>query len=136
MHRNLDNLVARASVVEAENAPLWPVGRGDDRRPAPRRSCWLRTVRRVDYADRLGLVRATTWILVGRHDPQTPLACAEELAAGIPVNTQVVFQRSGHAPFVEEPRRFAETMAAALGPGGGADRGDDTTAGERQPGGL
>jgi proline iminopeptidase len=58
--------------------------------------------------------RAPTLLLVGRHHPETPLPCSEELYEGIPDARLVVFERSGHSPFVEEARLVAETMDAFL----------------------
>jgi proline iminopeptidase len=43
---------------------------------------------------------------LARHDPQMPPACSEELARGIPEVQLVVFEKSGHYPFMEEPEAF------------------------------
>lgn len=50
-------------------------------------------------------------LLAGRHDPQTPLACSQELVAGIPNAALRIFEHSGHAPFVEEPALVREALA-------------------------
>lgn len=114
VHKRLDNLVERASFVDQRHVALHAVAPGDWRRPAPARAKWLRQVRRVDYADRLTEVAAPTLLLVGRHDPQTPLPCSTELAAGIGGAELVVFEHSGHAPFIEESERFAAVVGAFL----------------------
>lgn len=114
VHKRLDNLVEAASFVDPRHIERWTIEPGDARRPPPPRAAWLRSVRGVDYKPRLDEVRAPTLIMVGRHDPQTPPACAEELAAGIRGARMVVFERSGHAPFVEEPERFSREVAAFL----------------------
>lgn len=114
VHKSLDNLIEVASYVDRSHVELWGVAPGDRRRLAPPRAQWMRLVRSVDYADRLGEVQVPTLLLVGRHDPQTPVACAEELAAGISDQEMVVFERSGHTPFVEEPGRFSEVVGEFL----------------------
>jgi pimeloyl-ACP methyl ester carboxylesterase len=61
---------------------------------------------RLDSRARLGAVRAPALVLAGRCDPQLPPDCAQELARGLPNAHLVVFARSGHYPFVEEPDAF------------------------------
>jgi proline iminopeptidase len=114
VHKRLDNLVEQASFVDQRHVELWTVEPGDSKRPSPPRSAWLRAVRQVDYASRLGVVNAPTMLLVGRHDPQTPLACSEQLVAGIPSASLHIFEHSGHSPFVEEPARFRQELAGFL----------------------
>jgi pimeloyl-ACP methyl ester carboxylesterase len=53
-------------------------------------------------------------LIVGRHDPQTPVRVSRALHQRIPDSQLVVFQRSGHAPFLEEPERFTEVLTAFL----------------------
>jgi hypothetical protein len=43
--------------------------------------------------------------------PQAPVPCSEELATGIPSARLVIFERSGHYPFVEERSSFQQTLA-------------------------
>jgi pimeloyl-ACP methyl ester carboxylesterase len=57
-----------------------------------------------------------TLILCGRHDPQYPLSCSEELAAGIRAARLVVFERTGHYPFLEEPEAFWQSVDEFLVP--------------------
>jgi len=75
-------------------------------RPAHPRTRWALGARRLDYAPRLGEIHAPTLLLVGRHDPQMPPVCSEELARGILEARLVVFEKSGHYPFIEEPEAF------------------------------
>ena len=114
VHKRLDNLIELASFVDQSHVELWTIDRGDSKRPPPPRSAWLRAVRQVDYASRLGDVQAPTLLLVGRHDPQTPLACSQELAAGIPDASLLIFEHSVHSPFIEEPARFRQELATFL----------------------
>lgn len=59
-------------------------------------------------------MRVPTLVLAGRHDPQCPPVCSEELAAGIPDSRLVVYGRSGHVPFVEEPAAFVAALRPFL----------------------
>lgn len=106
-HKRLLQLIKDASYVDKSQIPRIAIEAGDNRRPAPVRDRWPTVARRLDYSRRLGQVRAPTLVGVGRFDPQAPVACSEELARGIPRARLVIFERSGHYPFVEEPRRFA-----------------------------
>jgi proline iminopeptidase len=55
---------------------------------------------------RLGEIAVPTLITVGRDDFITPPSRAEIMHAGIPGSELVIFERSGHYPFVEEPEAF------------------------------
>ena len=68
----------------------------------------------LSYADRLGEVQAPTLILAGRHDPEASVACSEELVQGIADGRLVIFEDSGHAPFIEEMPRFVAEVEAFL----------------------
>lgn len=63
-----------------------------------------------DLESQLGQIRVPTLILVGRHDPQCPLANSERMAAAIPGARLVICEHSGHFPYLEEP----EVARAAL----------------------
>ena len=114
VHTRLDNLVKQASFVNDSYIELWEIEPGDEHRPPPPRSKWLNTVRQVDYKIRLSEIRASTLVLVGRYDPQTPLPCSQELQAGILDSRLVMFEHSGHSPFIEESQRFTETVGRFL----------------------
>ena len=54
-------------------------------------------------------------VLVGRRDAILPLNHSEMLSQLIPKAKLVVFDRSGHFPFIEEPERFVAAVRAFLG---------------------
>jgi len=62
---------------------------------------------RHDVSARLGEISAPTLVVVGQDDFITPPTQAERLARGIPRAELVVFEESGHMPYVEEPEAFA-----------------------------
>ena len=66
----------------------------------------LPTLGGYDLRQRLGEIDVPALVLVGRHDWITSVHQAEELVAGLPRGKLVVFEESGHYPFIEEPTRF------------------------------
>jgi proline iminopeptidase len=119
-YRRLGNLVERASYVGPRQAQLVPVADEDAGRPQPPRACWLRSVRGVEYRHRLDEVPVPGLVVVGRHDPQTPVPCSQELVDGMTDARMAVFERSGHSPFVEEAERFRGVVGLFLDDGGSA----------------
>jgi proline iminopeptidase len=115
-HKKLQNLMEGVSYHDPSFFTPLEIGADDYEQGVPiREVLWGRNmVRRLSYADRLGSVRAPTLVLVGRHDPEAPPPCSEELATGIPGAELVVFERSGHFPFIEETPRFVDTVGAFL----------------------
>jgi proline iminopeptidase len=117
------NVIFRASFLDRTLARSRRVRRRDWLRPADPRVRWLDPLdrrvdapRRLDYRPRLQEIRAPTLVLVGRHDPQMPPFCSEELAKGIPDARLATFERSGHYPFVEEPEAFWAAIERFLPP--------------------
>ncbi len=117
--RLLTNHITRWSYHDPAQAHDGPVRPGDWLRPAAGRTDWHRVARRIDYAPRLGEIIAPTLVLCGRHDPQYPPSCSEELAQGIIGASLHYFDRSGHYPFLEEPARFWPVVGRFLE--GGSD---------------
>lgn len=62
----------------------------------------------------LGKITAPTLVISGTHDGLNPPERGKEIAALIPDAVYVEFDRSGHAPNVEEPERFMKTVSAFL----------------------
>jgi pimeloyl-ACP methyl ester carboxylesterase len=111
----MTNLIFRASYVDRSRFTPAPIPLRDWLRPPRPRAAWgSRVAWRLDYRERLAEVRAPTLVQAGRYDPQMPPACAEELARGIPDARLVVFERSGHYPFVEEPDAFWASVGGFL----------------------
>ncbi len=60
---------------------------------------------------RLGEITVPTLIMAGRHDWITPPAQgAERLHAGLPNAKLVIFEESGHFPFIEEHDKFVHAV--------------------------
>ncbi len=58
--------------------------------------------------------RAPTLVLAGRHDRACTVEAAEAIAAGIDGAELVVFERSAHMAFVEEPEAYIATIRSFL----------------------
>jgi pimeloyl-ACP methyl ester carboxylesterase len=116
LHKKLQNLMKRASFHDKTLFAPVEIEAGDEEQGVPVRTIWSKNMySRLSYADRLGEVQARTLVIAGRYDPEAPLPCSEELASGISNAQLVVFKHSGHFPFMEEPERFGEIVAAFLG---------------------
>jgi proline iminopeptidase len=67
-----------------------------------------------DLRSRLASLRMPALVIVGAHDWITPPEEARELTAALPSARLVVFESSGHYPFLEEEERFARVVEAFL----------------------
>lgn len=64
-----------------------------------------------DVRHELWRIRVPSLVLAGRHDWLCPVReGAEQLADGLPDSRLVVFEESGHFPFVEETEAFLEAV--------------------------
>jgi pimeloyl-ACP methyl ester carboxylesterase len=111
-HKKMDLLRARANFVNQALVPPIVIQSGDRRRAAPPRDRWWLATRKTRLVPRASELRCPTLLIVGRHDPQTPVRVSRMLNARIPDSQLVIFERSGHSPFVEEPERFAQVLGA------------------------
>jgi proline iminopeptidase len=68
----------------------------------------------IALEDRLGDVRHPVLVLAGRHDRTCSIPAAEAIAGGIPDARLVVFERSGHMAFVEEPDAYRDAVRRFL----------------------
>lgn len=121
LHKKLQNLMERTAYHDKTLFTQVEIDADDYEKGVPIRTIWSKNMyTRLSYAHRLAEVKAPTLILAGRHDPEAPLECSEELQRGITGAKLVVFDHSGHFPFVEEDTRFAESVEAFLNePGDG-----------------
>jgi len=110
----LNNFIHRESFVDARLADVTAIRAGDWLRPREGRTDWHRVARRLNYASRLAQIAVPTLILCGRHDPQYPPTCSEELARSITGAQLIFFERSGHFPFIEEPEPFWSSVATFM----------------------
>jgi pimeloyl-ACP methyl ester carboxylesterase len=62
----------------------------------------------------LGTITAKTLIIVGREDYICPVALSERLHEGIADSRLVIFEQSGHLPWIEEPDAFFPELEGFL----------------------
>lgn len=74
----------------------------------------LEDARRLDLTGEVERFQIRTLILNGRYDPITPPGLAFRIQKVIPGSHVVIFERSGHFPFFEEPDAFAREVRAFL----------------------
>jgi proline iminopeptidase len=118
LHKRLQNLMGRESYYDKSLFTPVEIEPDDYDTGVPVRTIWSRNMyARLSYAERLNEVQAPTLILAGRHDPEAPLQCSEELLHGIQAARLVVFEQSGHSPFVEEEALFTGKLDTFLGDG-------------------
>jgi pimeloyl-ACP methyl ester carboxylesterase len=60
----------------------------------------------TDQTKSLGAIKAKVLIMVGRHDYICPVVLSARLHEGIPESLLVIFEESGHMPWLEEPNAF------------------------------
>jgi proline iminopeptidase len=115
-HKMLQNLMGGASYYDQAFFTPVEIEADDHEKGIPiREIIWGKNmVRQLSYADSLNSVRAPTLLLVGRHDPETPVPCSRELLEGIPDARLIIFENSGHSPFVEEGSDFSHAVDAFL----------------------
>ena len=109
------NYIERRSFVDPRLATVRGVALADWLRPRRGRPEWHRVARRLDLGPRLPEVSTPSLVLCGRHDPQFPPACSRQLAARMPEARLVMFEHSGHSPFLEEPDLFWRSVRDFLG---------------------
>ena len=76
---------------------------------------WTTIMPSFDVRARLGELTIPTLVIGGRHDWVTPFPESELIAASVPNSELVIFEESGHLPFVEEQDRFMSIVRTFLG---------------------
>jgi len=116
LHKKLANLMGQASFHDKSYFTELKIDGDDHSKGVPIRRIWSKNLwRSVDYSEQLDTVQARTLICAGRHDPQTPVTANEELLGGIPDAEMVVFENSGHSPFIEEREQFVRVLKEFFG---------------------
>lgn len=120
LHKRYYNMMSRVRDVEQDYFIPLSIDEDDQQQGVPIRSIWSKNFwRKVDYSKKLNQIKIPTFIGVGRYDPETPLACSEELVMNISEAQLVIFEKSGHRPFVEEIEAFADVLRSFLSGKGG-----------------
>jgi len=75
----------------------------------------MRDITNYDLTPELGKFTMPTLVLTGRHDMNVAPRVAWRIHGAISGSQLVVFERSGHLPFFEEPALFVKTIQEFLG---------------------
>ena len=67
-----------------------------------------------DYRDMVATIDIPTLICWGRHDALLPVTGATHLHENIAGSRVVIFEQSGHCPFIEEKGRFNDAVTEFL----------------------
>jgi proline iminopeptidase len=73
-------------------------------------------VQRFDLNPELRKYKFPTLVITGRYDINVAPSVAYKMHKAIPNSKFVVFEKSGHLPFFEEPEPFVKALEAFLGP--------------------
>jgi proline iminopeptidase len=115
LHKQLQNLMEGKSYYNQSFFNPVEIEDDDYEKGVPIRTIWSKNMyKQLSYADQLGNVEVKTLILAGRHDPEASLKCSAELQEGIPNSNLVVFEESGHFPYIEGTDLFTQTLTTFL----------------------
>jgi pimeloyl-ACP methyl ester carboxylesterase len=71
----------------------------------------------IDWRDMLDTITIPVLVCVGRYDRNAPLPAAQHVAEAVPNGRLVIFEKSAHAPFYEEPEEFNRVLEQFLAEG-------------------
>lgn len=115
LHKKLQNIMESTLFHDVSFFEPLVVEKDDREKGVPIRMIWSKNMwRKLDYGDRLDEIEAETLVLVGRYDPEAPVECSRELDEGISRSDLVVFENSGHLPFIEEVNDFRKIVGDFL----------------------
>jgi proline iminopeptidase len=72
-------------------------------------------LKRFDLNPELPKFRCPTLVITGRYDMNVAASVAWKIHKAIPNSQFVVFEKSGHLPYFEEPEKFVQTIEGFLG---------------------
>jgi pimeloyl-ACP methyl ester carboxylesterase len=112
------NAIERASFHDRSYFRAEKVSFRDWLTPARPRTWWGPTQlrRRLDHLHRLHEITAPTLVLGSRHDVQQPVSIAIEIVEQLAEARLVVFEQSGHYPYIEEGEAFWSALFEYLNP--------------------
>jgi len=76
---------------------------------------WTNVMPNYDITDKLSRIHVPTLVVAGKYDWVTPPSQAIRIANGIPGARLVIFQKSGHFPYIEEKPKFDRLLFNFLG---------------------
>ncbi|MGI8476607.1 MAG: alpha/beta fold hydrolase [Thermomicrobiales bacterium] len=94
----------------------WDAKRGDEMikrgvdNPKVAAYMFRHEIPKFDVRGHLKSMKVPTLVIAGRRDWVTPVGESEIIADGIPGSELVVFEESGHMPFIEEQEKFVSAV--------------------------
>jgi proline iminopeptidase len=67
-----------------------------------------------DVVDKLGTITVPSLVVAGRHDWVTTVPQLKTIADGIPGSELIVYERTGHFPFIEEQDQFLDDVRSFI----------------------
>jgi len=113
-HRQLDNLTNYESFYNKEYFEKLIISPQDRKLPAPPRSKWLKNVRDYNLESDLHHINLPVLITAGKHDPVVPRIVSMKMANQIKSSKLVIFENSGHSPFIEEKEYYSSILVEFL----------------------
>ncbi len=74
----------------------------------------MEAIRKLNYLDRLSMIKLPTLIMVGEDDPGTPVSASEAMHKRIPDSRLVVLRSARHLSNVEQPDAFNAALIKFL----------------------
>jgi len=71
-------------------------------------------IRKLNYLDRLSIIKIPTLIMVGEDDPGTPVSASEAMHQRIPSSKLVIIKSARHLSSVEQPEAFNTNLLTFL----------------------
>ena len=71
-------------------------------------------IRRLDYLGRLGSVDLPTHVIVGEHDPATPVEASRAIHEAVPGAGLTILSDAAHMSNIEQPQEFDRTLLTFL----------------------
>jgi pimeloyl-ACP methyl ester carboxylesterase len=74
----------------------------------------VEAIRRLNFLDRLSKIKIPTLIMVGEHDPGTPVSASQAIHEKISDSKLVIVPSARHLPNVEQPDAFNTNLLTFL----------------------
>ena len=97
-HKKMDLLSERSNFVNQALVSPIVIEPGDRHRPAPPRDRWWHAIRKTRVISRASELRCPTLLIVGRHDPQTPVRISKAIHKRVPDSSWKSSSEAGTHP--------------------------------------
>lgn len=113
-HKRLNNLIDYHIFHDKSKYVGREIYKDDKSKKAPLRDQWMNAIRHEDYMDRLSEIEQPVLLISGVNDILSAKSVNEAMAERIKNSQLVVFDKSGHFPYVEEKDRLENVLDVFL----------------------